>query len=309
MKKKLLVVAGVIIVIAVVVIVLVLLNLNKIVEVGVEQGGTMVLGVDTTLDSASVSLLGGSAALNGLRIGSPEGFKAAKIFSLDQASAEVEIASIRTDEIVVRKVVFDGPDITLEFGLGKTNWGTLLKKLESEPSEEEKQPGKRVAIDLIAIRNAKIRLAGLPGLEKLAVPLPAIEIRGLRTADGKGVQARQVLRQVITSLLTSMLQRVRSALSSENFKDIAGQLGPMLDNSMKSLEDAGKALRKALKPDPEKAKKALEGLLRGKDKQGPADKGEGLLKDVLKKQKKEPAAKKGKGLLDGLLGKDKKPEK
>ena len=67
--------AALLVVLLVVALVFIAHNMGRIVKVGVERGGSLVLGVSTSLDSASVSLLGGTAGLDGLTLGSPEGFK------------------------------------------------------------------------------------------------------------------------------------------------------------------------------------------------------------------------------------------
>jgi len=271
MSKKMIWLLAIVVAI-VLILVVVLLNLNQLVKTGVEKGGTMVLGVNTTLGSASVSILGGSAALDGLKLGSLEGFKAKQMFSLDHAGTKVEIGSLFGDEIRVHDVVIDGPEITLEFGKGGTNWGTLLDKLKGEPAKEEKEkekekPGKRIAIDRISLTNAKIRLAGLLGGEGISVPLPTLEIKDLKTGDGKGMEPREALAKAISDLLKSMLDAVKAALSSEQLKGVADQLGPVLDESMKSFDKTGKAVKEALQPEVEKGKQFFEGILGGKKKQ------------------------------------------
>ena len=83
--KKLIGIAVVLLVLVVIAVILLVLNLGKVVKIGVEKGGSLVLDVPVTLDDASVSILKGSAGLDGLKLGSPEGFKAPEMFALGHA--------------------------------------------------------------------------------------------------------------------------------------------------------------------------------------------------------------------------------
>jgi len=317
MRKRVIGIAVAIVVLIAIGVTLVLVNLNSLVKTGVERGGTMVLKVDTSLDTANVSMLGGSADLNGLTIGSPEGFKAEKMFSLDRAGTKVDINSLRSDVIRVKEVVIDGPDLTLEFKGTKTNWSVLLDSLKSdkpaEEKEEEKGPGKKIAIDYIVIKNGKIRIAGLPGMERLYVPMLKVEIRDIKSADGGGIDTKDAITKVINALFTSVLDSVRQGLSKENLAMLQGQFGEALSNAnavvQKSFQDAGKVVGETLGGAGKSVGEALGGA--GKTV------GEALKINVGDKKDEtteaESAAddtkKKGGSLLDGIFGGKKEEEK
>ena len=112
--KKLLKVIVVLVVLAAIVGVVVIINLDRIVKVGVEKGGSLILGVPVRVDNVSVSLTGGSIGLDGLTLGSPEGFSAKEMFKLGHAHVDVDLWSLRTEEMVVHEVVVDGAEITFE---------------------------------------------------------------------------------------------------------------------------------------------------------------------------------------------------
>jgi len=149
MKRKIVIAVVVVAVVVVVGLVLVAANLDKIIKIGVEKGGTLVLGVPTTLDRAIVSVREGTVGLEGLVLGSPEGFAEPSMFELAHAHTTVDIGSVRKDELVVHEVVIDGPKITLEFAGGTTNWGTVLAALESPPKDEEAKQKSQKKNDLI----------------------------------------------------------------------------------------------------------------------------------------------------------------
>lgn len=223
MIRKLIRVVAVLIVLAVVLVIVIALSLDRLVKAGVEKGGTAVLGVPTELNSASVSVLGGTLELNGLVLGNLEGFQAPEMFRLGSMQVALDLWSLRGDEIVVHEIVVDGPQITLESTGGKTNWGVLAGGLKDEPSEEEREM-KNIRIDRIVVRNGRIMLEGFPLVETSGIRLPDLEITGLSTADGKGMMVGQALAQVLASLSEKMTEALRETLPAEDLAELKEEL-------------------------------------------------------------------------------------
>ncbi len=277
MLKRLLRLVIVLVLLLVIAAVLIIINLNRFVRAGVERGGSAALGVSTTLEKASVSILDGTVGLDGLRLGSPEGFSAAEMFKLDHAYARVDVLSLRTDEIVVHEVIIDGPEIILEFAGARTNWGVLLKRLKEETSEEgveekeateQKAARKRIRVDRIVFKNGKISIAGIPLVGTLGVPLPQVEIRDLGTREGGGLTAKQVLVAVVAGLYRSILGVARVVLAAAGPEAMGDALGSMLKEAGGILGDVGlgagetvKGAAETVKGAAEEVKDVLEGIL------------------------------------------------
>jgi len=292
MKRKIIIGVVVVAVVVVVGLVLVASNLDKIIKIGVEKGGTLVLGVPTTLEKATVSVREGTIGLDGLVLGSPEGFSEPSMFELGHAHATVDIGSLRKDELVVHEVVIDGPKITLEFAGGTTNWGTVLKGLESAPQDEEakQKSQKKLRVDRIVFSNGKIRLVGGLLAAPVTVPLPTLEITDLAPADGTAQTVGGVLADVIRSLYKSILGAAKDVLPLEQIeklgeeafaaageaaaaaKDAAGSAASAAKETVggaaASAKDAGAAVggaaADAAKDVSDKAKGLLRGVLPGK---------------------------------------------
>lgn len=276
MKKGLKIVLFVLIgvvVLLVLVVGIIAANLNSIVKVGVEKGGTMVLKVDTTLDKASISLLAGSLGLDGLRLGSPQGFSAEHMFSLGHASTDVDIASLKTDNIRIEEVVVDGAEITLEFSKFKSNYGTLLEQLESDTKEEEKAEEPKDAasektfqVDRIVFKNSKIHIAGIPAVKKATVPLLSVEIKGLG-AEGKGITARQMVYKIMSALLKSTVVAVKDVLPTEYITDFANQIGSLVEGGVEEFAAVGIKVTETVRAGAEElgeaGKEALEATAGG----------------------------------------------
>ena len=219
---------------------LVAANLDKIVRGGVEKGGSLVLGVPTTLEGASVSLLKGRAALNGLALGSPKGFRAPEMLRVGHARVDMDLWSLRRRELVVNDVLIDGPEITLEFAGGKTNWGVLLQRLKGEPSAEERASETKMRVDRIVIVNGRVRVEGIPFAESMGVPLPRVEIKDLRTADGGALTAGKVLAGVVESLYGAIGSAVKGRVPGD-LESLRGRVTELRDKARDVRDDAEKA--------------------------------------------------------------------
>lgn len=263
---KRVVILGVILLVVVVAIgAFVVANLDTIVEKGVEKGGTMILGVNTELDGASVSLLRGKAGLEGLKLGSPEGFEADGMFKLNEVQVDLDVRSLRSDEIVISEILIDGPEITLEFSGGKTNWGTVLERLKGEPKEEEKDAPK-MRIDHVLITDASIRIAGIPLIGDVSVPLPRVEINDLKSTDGTGLTARKALSSIFTSMYAGIIQAVQESEVAEHLGAIAGEAGALLKGTGHVIEGVGGAVKDVLEGGAEQAGGLIKGILGGDEK-------------------------------------------
>jgi hypothetical protein len=219
MIRKLIRVIAVLVVVVIVLLVVIALNVDRLLKAGVEKGGTAVLGVLTDVERASVSIPKGTVQLDQLVLGSPEGFDAPEMFRLGHMDVTLDLLSLRRDEIVVKEVLIDGPEVTLEFAGGRTNWGVLLERLRDEPSEEEEEM-KNIGIDRVVVRNGKIKLKGVPIAETHGIPLPNIELTDLRSPEGDGLKARDALARVVVSLREKMAGALEDRIPEEQMASL-----------------------------------------------------------------------------------------
>ncbi|MCK4283864.1 MAG: hypothetical protein KAX44_06075 [Candidatus Brocadiae bacterium] len=265
MKRKMVIAAVAVAVVVVVGLVLVASNLDKIIKIGVEKGGTLVLGVPTTLEKATVAVREGTVGLDGLVLGSPEGFAEPSMFELAHAHTTVDIGSLRKEELVIHEVIIDGPKITLEFAGGTTNWGTVLERLEREPKDEEakQKSQKKLRVDRIVFSNGKIRIAGFPVAGSATVPLPTLEITDLAPADGTSQTVGGVLADVIRSLYKSILAAATDVVPTEQIEKLGKEAFAAVGDATATAKEAGEAVGEAAKDATEKAKGLLRGVLPG----------------------------------------------
>jgi len=239
--KRLVVLA---VVLLVVLVLAVWLGGNQAARKGIEVGGKAALGVDTQVKAVHIGFLSSSVGLQGFQIGNPEGYKTDRLMALGSGKVACDVASLLGDEVVVREILLDQPELTIELKPGlppKSNLGDLLKKLESDkqaPKEEAKPASaKTFRVDLIRITKAKVRFHLLAG-KTANVVLPDIELKEVKNADGTPLMLGDIFAQVLASMATSSFKSAKGVVSD----DLLGGLGDSLASAQKLLGDSAKAL-------------------------------------------------------------------
>jgi uncharacterized protein involved in outer membrane biogenesis len=259
LKKKLLISAVSAAGLLVICMVVFILNLGHIIRIGVTRGGSAVLGVPVTLENADVSLRG-FVRLDGLEMGSPEGYEAPNMFKLEHANVHAKVMSLLSDEIVINEVVIDGPEITLELSKGKANWTVLLEHLDrkaSEKTEEEPEEKKKMRIDHITFKNGKIHLAGIPMVKQATLPLPTVELHDIGT-DKEKQSIPAAIKRIASGLHTAILDAINKYLPAEQMKEITRNATGIIGDA---AVEAGKAGGGAI----EWGRKSLDRVFGGKD--------------------------------------------
>ena len=168
------------------------LMLDGIVKEGVQTVGPKITKVSVDLKAVHIGLLTGSAKVEGLVIGNPEGYKAPNAISVGTAEIGVNPLSILSDKIVVRTIHVISPEITFEGGLSGNNLSKIVDNLEAFSQGSAKsgtkggtppaasQSGKKIQVDDFLVTGAKVhvRLTDLGGKE-MTLSLPNIELKNL----------------------------------------------------------------------------------------------------------------------------------
>lgn len=312
-------IAIVLLLLVVVAVVAASLFLGSIVKTGVNTIGPKVMGVPVTLDEAKFSLLGGRLKLGGLVIGNPEGFKTPSAMKLGQLEVILDVPSLLSDRIIIKKIHVGGPEITYERGLKESNLSRLLAGLEGEAKPEEKpkegkpapagkeeKPGKKVQIDDFLIDDAKLNLSitGLGG-NALPLPLPPIHLTDIGK-EKEGASVTEVISQVLAAIVQSAGQVATKSVELvgkgvEKAGELAGEgVQKAGELAGEGVQKAGELAGKGLEKTGELGKKGVEAA-------GDAAKVAG---DAAKKgaQAIGKGASKILGGVGGLLGKDKESE-
>jgi len=259
MKKAVKILIGILVVIAIV-LVAAELSLDKVILKGFNTAAPAALGVPVTLADASLSLVKGEAALEGLHIGNPEGFKTDGLFDLASVSVKLDNASLLTDTIIIREIAIDGMVLTYEKGLMNSNLGALIDQLsagkdedadeEKEEAEEEKadaqdeKPGKKVIIEKLTITGSKMNVsitgaAALTGGGAIPIPLPPITLTDLGK-EKEGVTVVEAVQDVLKAILGAAGSAITGA--GHLLGDGAKALGDGAWAVGEGTVDAGKAV-------------------------------------------------------------------
>lgn len=244
-------------------------NLSHIVRTEVEKEATKSLRLNTTLNSASISLLGGQFGLHGLAIGSPRGFSAPHMFEMDGVDVGVRYRELRDKPIHVQSLTIDKPKLVIEQSGGALNF---RKAMELQPASDPNQPPMKLVIDQLNVRDAQVLIhPGLPGVqEEIAVKVPSLVMKdvGHGTGARNGAAIKDVTMQVISALAAKAaesgdLPPQLKALLHLNASQLAASLGGEAARNIAGAlpGDVGKQLKAdpaALEKDPAKT---LQGFL------------------------------------------------
>lgn len=207
------------------------LNLNRMIQQGLETMGPRILQAPVTVDNVALSIVDGSGAIEGLVVGNPEGFRTPHAFELGRLDVAVDLKSLRSDEIVVQRILIDAPVITVE-GMNARNLRALQEnaaafggtKDQEEAGEipEKDGPGKKVIVDQLVISGARVNYspAILQG-RSIPIPLPTIELNDLGRESG-GLTIGELLARILSSVDDAVIGVLKG--SSELIGTATGQI-------------------------------------------------------------------------------------
>ncbi len=195
MKKLIKIIAGIFAVLAVLSVALEF-SLDAIVPKAFNAAAPGVLGVPASLDAADLSLVRGHAALRGLHVGNPEGYKTDGLLDLGSVSVTLDNSTLLSDTIIIKEIAVADLVLTYERGLLNSNLGALIDRLSAgedraeETAAEEKKAGKKVIIEKVVVSGIRMNVsvtgaAALTGGGAIPIPLPTITLTDLgKEKDG-----------------------------------------------------------------------------------------------------------------------------
>ncbi len=122
---------GVLLIVAVVCIVYV--SLNSIICSAIQREATASLGVQTTLASAHLSILGGKIDLEDLQVSSPPKFTAPNMFTVGGISVAVHYSQLTAAPIHIQQIVIDHPVLVVEQANIQLNLDALVHTSPQAP--------------------------------------------------------------------------------------------------------------------------------------------------------------------------------
>lgn len=283
MKKMIKILLGIVIVVVVLLLAAILtlpMTIGPIVKTAASVGGPKALGVPVSVGDVKLSPFAGSLMISQVKIGNPKGYSENDAFAVDKVEVGLNIRSLLSDTIVVRKIQIDAPAITYDNKDGRSNFDTMLANVKKASEEEEKakksgekKAGKKVVIEEFTLNGAKVSLAsGITMGRALTIPLPSVTVRDIGKATG-GASFVDALTEVINGILKGLTQAMTAAAgaagdllkgaggaATEAAKGATDTLRNATGGATNAAADAAKAAEDAAKGATDAAKDAAKSL-------------------------------------------------
>ena len=306
----------VILLLLIVVGIVVYVNLNSIVRRTVEKQSASSLNVPTELESATVSLFGGTVSLSNFKVGQPQGFVSPQLMSLGGIDVGVKVNELRQDPLRVNQITIRDPKLLIEM---KGTDFNIKKFIDQLPAGEDKPVDGEEPMQLI-INNLKVQgaqvtfrpdvsaLSSLPGIgeqlkgvkQEYVLSIPPLEMQNIGTGEGNqnGAEIKEVVTLLVQELAAkateseSLPPELRQVLKL-NVDDLTAMAKQKLGEEInKQLDRVSEELKGKI---PGEAGKAVEGILKDpgaavKDPGKALEKGLGDLLGGQKKSQPVPPA-------------------
>ncbi len=243
-----------------------LLSLGTVVQKGFSAAGPRLMGVETRLDDADIGVFSGKVDLKGLHVGNPEGFSAPSFVRADRIQVHADVLALFKKRVHVREVIITEPQFTFEYKLDGSNVGAILERLESKEKEEEEKPEekkkkKQMVIDLIQVKDARIKVVA--GGQQLATfTLGTIEIKDIGK-DKDGSSPVEVVQRVLGGIVPAAEKLIEGSPISDAVEGLAGGLKEGVEIGADGIEKIGKGVIGAAEEAGKGVGSAIEGTGKG----------------------------------------------
>jgi hypothetical protein len=220
------------------------LFIDSIVKKGVESVGPQIAKVDIKLDGVKLSLLSGGGSINGLVVGNPEGYKTPSALRVGTARLTLAPLSVLSEKIMVKEILVEGPEITIEGGLTDNNLTKIQANLAGASASEKSAPqgkGKKLQVDDFILRGAKVNLnlTMLNG-KTATIPLPDIHLTGLGQG-AEGITPADLAQRMFGEVVKKVLEVAPGAVADLGKGAIDAAKGAG-QGAAKSLENVTKGV-------------------------------------------------------------------
>jgi hypothetical protein len=243
--KKLKIILAVLFLVVVVGLVYLFMNLGSIIKSGVETVGPKVTKTEVKLESVVLSPFSGSGKLKGLLVGNPTGYKTPSAIKLGEVEVQVNLSSLKSEKIVIEKVVINAPEITFEGGLSGNNLKQILANVESVAGgsggkTEDTGTSKTIQIKDLTLTGAKISLSftGMGG-KTLSATMPDLHLTNIGT-DDKGAtvaQAVDIVMKEVVGNVDKIAAKMISSAAGDLTKGANSAASNQVDKATKGIQN------------------------------------------------------------------------
>lgn len=139
-------------------------SLDSQIASAIRRNGPKITGVPVSLSGVHIDPFDGKAALHGLVIGDPDGFRIKRALSLREISMTLGIGSLTTDAIRIKELTLVKPEVTHEHASVKSNLDVLQRNIERSIDQQrgngkktqDSESGKKLVIEHLCIKNGTV---------------------------------------------------------------------------------------------------------------------------------------------------------
>jgi hypothetical protein len=189
-------------------------SLDSLVASAIRTYGPEITGVRVSLSSAKIQAVDGAAALRGLELGNPKGFKTERALSVAQISMRLDVASLTKDVVLIKEVSIEQPEVTYEYASGGSNLDVIQRQVEAYiaaktgaknvTKKSEPQREKKFIIEHLYIKGARANVsASLLQGKAVTLPIPDQHLIDIGKKAG-GVSSAEATRQIVSAITKSV---------------------------------------------------------------------------------------------------------
>jgi uncharacterized protein involved in outer membrane biogenesis len=229
MMKKIILVILVIVALIAIAAGIVASQSGTIIRHAVEEFGPEITGTKVVLSDVNVSILSGSASIKNLVIGNPQGFKSESAVKVGEVAILLDVKSLFSDKISIRKILVEGAELTYELGKNGSNISALQRNIEertaalagssSSSSETEDSSNTKLKIDDVFINGTKVNLvASLLGGKGTSASIPNIHLEDIGK-DGDGASPADAAKKVFGAITKNVAGAVSKIVPTDQIKE------------------------------------------------------------------------------------------
>ena len=259
MRKWLLRIFLLLILLGVGVVVLAIVMINSLAKLGIEQGASYALGVDTRVDSVRIGLIDGDMTINKMHIDNPSQFDSPFLMEFERLSVGLQPMSLLTRIVELRQFEIEGLEIHVEQRLLSNNVSTILANLDrhkdddddDDDGDDDDDDDRLVMIDRVVIRNVTthFHMTGLEGIEALesydqetiSVHVDEIVLTNIMSDEVDGIAVKELVRRLFPMILAEVTKRSEGLVPEDILgplnKDLSKVLGPLALDLLQGLLD------------------------------------------------------------------------
>ncbi|UVT17319.1 MAG: hypothetical protein H8K04_07200 [Nitrospira sp.] len=184
-------------------------SLDAQIASAIRRYGPEITGVPISLSGVSISLAEGRAALRGLIVGNPDGFRTTHALSLGEIRMTLDIGSLTTDVIRIKEITLVKPEITYEYTSAGSNLDRLQRNIERYVSRQhgegnisgDSESGKKLVIEHLYIMNGTVRVrTDMLGAQSASLALPDLHLQDIGKISN-GTTTGEAMRQILGPLV------------------------------------------------------------------------------------------------------------